>query len=141
MVTAYTVTYEVTGEAPETADYTDPRAYIKGQTADVLNAPKSPVEKEGFKYTFDGWMNGTEKAGKTIDIVDHDVTLTGAWSKEAIKPAEYELKYEWNGGAATANASYTLADSYAAGAVIVSPLKMKRFIRITPLPVGIQIRN
>lgn len=48
MVTAYTVTYEVTGEAPETADYTDPRAYIKGQTADVLNAPKSPVEKEGF---------------------------------------------------------------------------------------------
>ena len=121
MVTAYTVTYEVTGEAPETADYTDPRAYIKGQTADVLNAPKSPVEKEGFKYTFDGWMNGTEKAGKTIDIVDHDVTLTGAWSKEAIKPAEYELKYEWNGGAATANASYTLADSYAAGAVIDVP--------------------
>ena len=66
-------------------------------------------------------MNGTEKAGKTIDIVDHDVTLTGAWSKEAIKPAEYELKYEWNGGAATANASYTLADSYAAGAVIDVP--------------------
>lgn len=111
-VTAYTVTYEVTGEAPETADYTDPRAYIKGQTADVLDAPKSPVEKEGFKYTFDGWMNGTKKAGKTIDIVDHDVTLTGAWSKEAIKPAEYTVTYHAKDGV-TPDATYT--DTVTAG--------------------------
>ena len=90
MVTAYTVTYEVTGEAPETADYTDPRAYIKGQTADVLDAPKSPVEKDGFTYTFTGWQNDTAPAGKTIEIVDHDVVLTGTWSKVA---NEYTVTY------------------------------------------------
>ena len=90
MVTAYTVTYEVTGEAPETAGYTDPRAYIKGQTADVLDAPKSPVEKDGFTYTFTGWQNDTEPAGKTIEIVDHDVVLTGTWSKVA---NEYTVTY------------------------------------------------
>lgn len=90
MVTAYTVTYEVTGEAPETAGYTDPRAYIKGQTADVLDAPKSPVEKDGFIYTFTGWQNDTEPAGKTIEIVDHDVVLTGTWSKVA---NEYTVTY------------------------------------------------
>ena len=90
MVTAYTVTYEVTGEAPETADYTDPRAYIKGQTADVLDAPKSPVEKDGFTYTFTGWQNDTEPAGETIEIVDRDVVLTGTWSKVA---NEYTVTY------------------------------------------------
>ena len=90
MVTAYTVTYEVTGEAPETAGYTDPRAYIKGQTADVLDAPKSPVEKDGFTYTFTGWQNDTAPAGKTIEIVDHDVVLTGTWSKVA---NEYTVTY------------------------------------------------
>ena len=121
MVTAYTVTYKVTGEAPQAKDYEDSRAYITGQSASVLAAPESPVEKDGFKYTFDGWMNGTEKAGKTIDIVDHDVTLTGAWSKEAIKPTEYKLKYEWNGGAATANAVYTADGQYAADAGIDVP--------------------
>ena len=121
MVTAYTVTYKVTGEVPQAKDYEDSRAYITGQSASVLAAPESPVEKDGSTYTFTGWQNDTENVGDTIVIEDHDVVLTGTWSREAIKPAEYKLKYEWNGGAATANAVYIPDGQYAAGAVIDVP--------------------
>lgn len=90
MVTAYTVTYKVTGEAPKDKDYEDSGAYITGQNASVLAAPESPVEKDGFTYTFTGWQNGTELAGETIEIVDRDVDLTGTWSKVA---NEYTVTY------------------------------------------------
>ena len=90
MVTAYTVTYKVTGEAPKDKDYEDSGAYITGQSASVLAAPESPVEKDGFTYTFTGWQNGTELAGETIEIVDRDVDLTGTWSKVA---NEYTVTY------------------------------------------------
>lgn len=90
MVTAYTVTYEVTGVAPDKESYVDSRAYITGQRASVLAAPQSPVEKDGFTYTFTGWQNDTAPAGETIEIVDHDVVLTGTWSKVA---NEYTVTY------------------------------------------------
>ena len=90
MVTAYTVTYEVTGVAPDKESYVDSRAYITGQRASVLAAPESPVEKDGFTYTFTGWQNDTAPAGETIEIVDHDVVLTGTWSKVA---NEYTVTY------------------------------------------------
>ena len=79
-VTAYTVTYNVTG-APDEKSYVDSRAYITGQSASVLAAPTSPVEKDGFTYTFTGWLNGTENVGDTIVIEDHNVILTGTWNK------------------------------------------------------------
>ena len=90
MATAYTVTYIVTGEAPKDKDYEDSGAYITGQSASVLAAPVSPVEKDGFTYTFTGWQNDTEPAGETIEIVDRDVVLTGTWSKVA---NEYTVTY------------------------------------------------
>ena len=90
MVTAYTVTYKVTGGAPKDKDYEDSRAYITGQSASVLAAPESPVEKDGFTYTFTGWQNDTENVGDTIVIEDHDVDLTGTWSKVA---NEYTVTY------------------------------------------------
>ena len=90
MATAYTVTYIVTGEAPKDKDYEDSGAYITGQSASVLAAPVSPVEKDGFTYTFTGWQNDTELAGETIEIVDRDVVLTGTWSKVA---NEYTVTY------------------------------------------------
>ena len=90
MATAYTVTYIVTGEAPKDKDYEDFGAYITGQSASVLAAPVSPVEKDGFTYTFTGWQNDTELAGETIEIVDRDVVLTGTWSKVA---NEYTVTY------------------------------------------------
>lgn len=60
-------------------------------------------------------MNATKKAGKTIDIVDHDVTLTGAWSKEAIKPTEYTAIYHANNGTET-----TYKYTYTAGALVTA---------------------
>lgn len=82
-VTAYTVSYKHQGEKPSTAnDFKDERYYIAGQEATVKAAPTSPVTEGDFTYTFGGWTSDEIKDGK-ISITDHNVTVTGNWTKTA----------------------------------------------------------
>ena len=91
-VETYRVKYTVNGEAPESATYKDGKHYITGQTANVLPRPYSPVVKDGYTYTFNGWKNGNESVGNTVPIDKADVELTGTWDKTA-NPAQYTVKH------------------------------------------------
>lgn len=82
-VTGYTVSYKHQGEKPSTAnDFKDERYYIAGQEATVKAAPTSPVTEGDFTYTFVGWTSSEIENGK-ISITDHNVTVTGNWTKTA----------------------------------------------------------
>lgn len=82
-VTGYTVSYKHAGDKPSTAhDFDDERYYIAGQEATVKDAPTSPVTEGDFTYTFGGWTSDEIKDGK-ISITDHNVTVTGNWTKTA----------------------------------------------------------
>ncbi len=94
-VETYRVKYTVNGEAPESATYEDGKHYITGQTANVLPRPYSPVVKDGYTYTFNGWKNGNDSVGNTVAIDKADVELTGTWAKAATK---YTITYNLNGG-------------------------------------------
>ncbi len=95
-VETYQVKYTVSGEDPKSATYEDGKHYITGQTANVLARPNSPVGKDGYTYTFDGWKNGDITVNDTVAINDADVVLTGTWTKAA---TEYTITYDLEGGA------------------------------------------
>ena len=86
-VTAYTVSYTYTDatNAPTSVEAPkDDTAYIAGQTADVIEQTPTSVTENGYAYTFGGWKIGGEPAGTTIPITDHNVTITGKWTKTAL---------------------------------------------------------
>lgn len=83
-VTAYTVTYTITGDAP--AGYPAPTGgvYLPGAKVKVAAVP----EEAG--YTFDGWkINGENAADFTMPSAH--VELTGVWSKNP--PATVTVTY------------------------------------------------
>ena len=82
-VTAYTVSYTYTGDVPSTVSGFEDGYYIAGQEATVKNEPDSPVTENGFTYTFGGWTSDEIRDGK-ISITDHNVTVTGNWTKTAL---------------------------------------------------------
>ena len=89
-VTAYTVTYTITGDAP--AGYPAPTGgvYLPGAEVKVAAVP----EEAG--YTFDGWkINGENAADFTMPSAH--VELTGVWSKNP--PATVTVTFDANGGA------------------------------------------
>lgn len=83
-VTAYTVSYSYTNGPTSVEAPKDRTAYIAGQTADVIEQTPTSVTENGYAYTFGGWKIGGEPAGTTIPITDHNVTITGNWTKEAL---------------------------------------------------------
>lgn len=94
-VTAYTVSYKHQGEKPSTAnDFEDERYYIAGYEATVKAAPTSPVTEGDFTYTFGGWTSSEIENGK-ISITDHNVTVTGNWTKTALTTTVGVTK-NWN---------------------------------------------
>nr|WP_320787675.1 S-layer homology domain-containing protein [Dysosmobacter sp.] len=118
-VTAYTVKYQwENAPASVTLPKAQQDAYITDQkfTIDTTYSKDGEVSDTENKYTFSGWNMEGEQT-----VANQDIVIKGEWSKEAIKPTEYELKYEWNGGAATANAVYTPDGQYAADAGIDVP--------------------
>ena len=96
-VDTYQVTYTVNGKAPDSVTtYGDGKHYITGQTASVLAKPSSPVSKDGYTYTFDGWKDGEGSVVDTVAINNADVELTGTWTRAA---AKYTITYNLEGGA------------------------------------------
>ena len=93
-VATYQVRYQVNGDAPDNTTYEDPKYYISGQQATVLQKP-SNCEKDGYSYTFDGWRLGEDEAPAVLTMTD-DVTLTGTWTKA---PISYNITYDLDGGA------------------------------------------
>ena len=93
-VETYQVTYQVNGDAPDNITYEDPKYYISGQQATVLQKP-SNCEKDGYSYTFDGWRLGEDEAPAVLTMTD-DVTLTGTWTKV---PISYNITYDLDSGA------------------------------------------
>ena len=93
-VATYQVRYQVNGDAPDNTTYDDPKYYISGQQATVLQKP-SNCEKDGYSYTFDGWRLGEDEAPAVLTMTD-DVTLTGTWTKA---PISYNITYDLDGGA------------------------------------------
>lgn len=93
-VETYQVTYQVNGDAPDNITYEDPKYYISGQQATVLQKP-SNCEKDGYSYTFDGWRLGEDEAPAVLTMTD-DVTLTGTWTKA---PISYNITYDLDSGA------------------------------------------
>ena len=93
-VETYQVGYEVNGDAPDNTTYDDPKYYISGQQATVLQKP-SNCEKDGYSYTFDGWRLGEDEAPAVLTMT-RDVTLTGTWTKA---PISYNITYDLDSGA------------------------------------------
>lgn len=93
-VKTYQVGYQVKGDAPDNITYEDPKYYISGQQATVLQKP-SNCEKDGYSYTFDGWRLGEDEAPAVLTMTD-DVTLTGTWTKA---PISYNITYDLDSGA------------------------------------------
>ena len=93
-VATYQVRYQVNGDAPDNITYEDPKYYISGQQATVLQKP-SNCEKDGYSYTFDGWRLGEDEAPAVLTMTD-DVTLTGTWTKA---PISYNITYDLDSGA------------------------------------------
>lgn len=93
-VETYQVRYQVNGDAPDNTTYDDPKYYISGQQATVLQKP-SNCEKDGYSYTFDGWRLGEDEAPAVLTMTD-DVTLTGTWTKA---PISYNITYDLDSGA------------------------------------------
>lgn len=93
-VKTYQVGYQVKGDAPDNTTYEDPKYYISGQQATVLQKP-SNCEKDGYSYTFDGWRLGEDEAPAVLTMTD-DVTLTGTWTKA---PISYNITYDLDSGA------------------------------------------
>lgn len=93
-VATYQVRYQVNGDAPDNTTYDDPKYYISGQQATVLQKP-SNCEKDGYSYTFDGWRLGEDEAPAVLTMTD-DVTLTGTWTKA---PISYNITYDLDSGA------------------------------------------
>ena len=103
-VTAYTVSYTYTGDVPSTVSGFEDGYYIAGQEATVKNEPDSPVTENGFTYTFGGWTSDEIRDGK-ISITDHNVTVTGNWTKEAVPPQtiDFTFKKVWEDAPAGRN--------------------------------------
>ena len=93
-VSTYQVRYQVNGDAPDNTTYEDPKYYISGQQATVLQKP-SNCEKDGYSYTFDGWRLDEAEAPAVLTMTD-DVTLTGTWTKA---PISYNITYDLDSGA------------------------------------------
>lgn len=93
-VATYQVRYQVNGDAPDNTTYEDPKYYISGQQATVLQKP-SNCEKDGYSYTFDGWRLDEAEAPAVLTMT-RDVTLTGTWTKA---PISYNITYDLDSGA------------------------------------------
>ena len=91
-VTTYRVTYAYDKSAPsEAKEPTDPKFYISGQEATVLQPENTSVDDGDEIYTFAGWKNGDKAVGEKIEVTG-DITLTGTWTT-ASNIANYTVEH------------------------------------------------
>ena len=132
-VVAHTVTYTVSGTAPE--GYTvpvDANTYVKGQEYDVKPVPSTVEIQDTYgnitaRYTFDGWYNGQQKVSGKQPMGDKDVTLTGMWTYTVTAKKTLTINYVYGDGTKAAESyvaqlaegqEYTVASPVLAGCTV-----------------------
>ena len=101
----YTVTYQVTGDQPETFDGIIPDAteYAEYDTVTVAGALTTTSTTNGTQtgtWTFNGWTvpeGITLTDGKSFSMPAENVTITGTWTFTPVEEGKYTVTYQVTG--------------------------------------------
>ena len=110
----YGVTYSYDNSVPAEVMATLPTnsyTYSVGQMVTTAAKPED-VTVGDFIWKFQTWqLNGVDVAPNTqIEMVQGGLTFTGIWTREAVKPAEYTVTFDANGGSVSPASAITGTD-------------------------------
>ena len=110
----YGVTYRYDNSVPAVVMATLPTnsyTYSVGQKVTTAAKPKD-VTVGDYVWKFQTWqLNGVDVAPNTqIEMVQGGLTFTGIWTREAVKPAEYTVTFDANGGSVSPASAITGTD-------------------------------
>ena len=110
----YGVTYSYDNSVPAEVMATLPTNsynYSVGQMVTTAAKPED-VTVGDYIWKFQTWqLNGVDVAPNTqIEMVQGGLTFTGVWTREAVKPAEYTVTFDANGGSVSPASAITNTD-------------------------------
>lgn len=110
----YGVTYNYDNSVPAEVMSTLPTnsyTYSVGQKVTTAAKPEDVVVGD-YVWKFQTWqLNGVDVAPNTqIEMVRGGLTFTGVWTREAVKPAEYTVTFDANGGSVSPASAITGTD-------------------------------
>ena len=110
----YGVTYRYDNSVPAVVMATLPTnsyTYSVGQKVTTAAKPEDVVVGD-YVWKFQTWqLNGVDVAPNTqIEMVRGGLTFTGIWTREAMKPAEYTVTFDANGGSVSPASAITGTD-------------------------------
>ena len=110
----YGVTYSYDNSVPAEVMATLPTnsyTYSVGQKVTTAAKPED-VTVGDYIWKFQTWqLNGVDVAPNTqIEMVQGGLTFTGIWTREAMKPAEYTVTFDANGGSVSPASAITGTD-------------------------------
>ena len=114
MPAEYGVTYSYDNSVPAEVMATLPTnnyTYSVGQKVTTAAKPED-VTVGDYVWKFQTWqLNGVDVAPNTqIEMVQGGLTFTGVWTREAVKPAEYTVTFDANGGSVSPASAITGTD-------------------------------
>ena len=114
MSAEYGVTYSYDNSVPAEVMATLPTnsyTYSVGQKVTTAAKPED-VTVGDYIWKFQTWqLNGVDVAPNTqIEMVQGGLTFTGVWTREAVKPAEYTVTFDANGGSVSPASAITGTD-------------------------------
>ena len=114
MSAEYGVTYSYDNSVPAEVMATLPTnsyTYSVGQKVTTAAKPEDVVVGD-YVWKFQTWqLNGVDVAPNTqIEMVQGGLTFTGVWTREAVKPAEYTVTFDANGGSVSPASAITGTD-------------------------------
>ena len=114
MPAEYGVTYSYDNSVPAEVMATLPTnsyTYSVGQKVTTAAKPED-VTVGDYIWKFQTWqLNGVDVAPNTqIEMVQGGLTFTGIWTREAVKPAEYTVTFDANGGSVSPASAITGTD-------------------------------
>ena len=110
----YGITYSYDNSVPTEVMATLPTnsyTYSVGQKVTTAAKPND-VTVGDYIWKFQTWqLNGVDIAPNTqIEMVKGGLTFTGIWTREAVKPAEYTVTFDANGGSVSPASAITGTD-------------------------------
>ena len=110
----YGVTYSYDNSVPAEVMATLPTnsyTYSVGQKVTTAAKPED-VTVGDYIWKFQTWqLNGVDVAPNTqVGMVQGGLTFTGVWTREAVKPAEYTVTFDANGGSVSPASAITGTD-------------------------------
>ncbi len=110
----YGVTYRYDNSVPAVVMATLPTnsyTYSVGQKVTTAAKPEDVVVGD-YIWKFQTWqLNGVDVAPNTqVGMVQGGLTFTGIWTREAMKPAEYTVTFDANGGSVSPASAITGTD-------------------------------